>query len=298
MRKHFQSPIDRTTLIVVNPGDSKHGRGCVRGRPCRGFTLVELLVTVTVIAILAALLLPGLSRAKAHALRIQCLNSQKQLNLVGMLYSGDNRESLVLNGAGRPRPSGPYLWVLGSNHAFEEGLVNPRMLIDPAYSLFAAYVRVAPMYKCPTDRSTFNIAKRKIPKVRSYALNSYMGTIASNIEGPLRVSSAFRVYHKTSQTASDRPAQRFVFMDVNPGSICTPGYGVSMDTDTFIHYPGSAHNGQAVIAFADGHLEAHKWLDPRTRREQTRNNEHLPHNEPAPRNRDLQWLRERTTSRR
>jgi prepilin-type N-terminal cleavage/methylation domain-containing protein len=266
----------------------------------RGFTLVELLVVIAVISILAAMLLPALATAKSEALRIQCVNNQKQMTVAWSMYPADNREALILNGGDQSFASQyPHLWVYGGNHGDPPTLTNVQYLIGANYALMAPLQPQAALYKCPADTSTWSAGEtgKKVLELRSYSLNSYVGTTSGNSVGPLEFSSAYSIYLKTSQLSAGSPANRFLFMDVNPASICTPGFGVDMSAQTFIHFPSALHRKSGVVSFTDGHVEGHRWRDPRTIISITGNETFIPHYISSPNNQDLIWITQHATSR-
>jgi prepilin-type N-terminal cleavage/methylation domain-containing protein/prepilin-type processing-associated H-X9-DG protein len=272
-----------------------------------GFTLIELLVVVAVIGILAGLLLPALSKAKGHARRLQCLNSQKQLILTWGLYSSDNQEALVGNGHGIPGlPTTTRDWVAGDSHFFLPAYTNAQYLVNPEYAAFGGYVQAARLYHCPEDRTLLrrDSGAAPLPQVRSYAMNAYLGwtldlsqPVDPSYKTPI-MNPACKVYRKTGDLGGDTPSQLFVFIDTHPNSICMPAFVVYMPggpVDGFFHYPSSLHGGASVVSFADGHLETHRWADPRTR--PPVDTGILYHWDHSPGNPDVQWLRDHTTRR-
>ena len=267
-------------------------------KTCRGFTLIEVLVVIAIIAVLASLLLPALGRAKRQARRIQCIGNQKQLATAWMLYVADNADAVPGNGGNDAPSTSLRRWVQGSFY-YQSANTTEEYMLSPAYAQFAAYIKTIKVYVCPTDRDSLKIGNEYHSTKRSYALNAYVGWLGN---WDNRISSTggnglplYRIFKKHSQMTAAMPNGTLLFTDVNSNSICGPAFGVVMDQDRFFNFPSSTHERGAVLSFADAHVEWHRWKDVRTIKAFA--SDYHSHGEPSPGNLDIAWLRERTTVR-
>ena len=238
------APNSQLPSAVVSPG----------GR--RGFTLIELLVVIAIIAILAALLLPSLSKAKAKAYQAQCIGNLRQLALTSQLYADDNAGRFAPNGDGSTA-NGIKLWTLGAEHFLPQYFTNRAYLLDPQYALFADYLKSAGVYKCPSDRA--EPAWLGVPhvKLRSYSLNCFFNwqTPENSVFSTSRVT-----FRKQSDLARYDASQYFTFVDGAPLNICLPAFQLYPgDSGWLYHRPSAEHNNSGAFAYADGHVAAKRW---------------------------------------
>ncbi len=225
-----------------------------------GFTLIELLVVIAIIAILAAMLLPVLSKAKAKAYQVQCIGNLRQLAITSQLYTDDNSGYLVPNGFITSPTPNIKLWVAGSEHIFPGYFTNRAYLLDPQYALFAAYLKTVGVYKCPADRNEPVWLGVTYPKLRSYALNCFFNWQTPDDS----IFSASRVtFRKQTDLARYDSSQFFTFIDGAPLNVCQPAFALFNST-WFYHRPSAEHNNSGTLAFADSHVEAKRWRDTET----------------------------------
>jgi prepilin-type N-terminal cleavage/methylation domain-containing protein/prepilin-type processing-associated H-X9-DG protein len=245
---------------VVTLNSNPNRQANVPGSSRRAFTLIELLVVIAVIAILAALLLPALSKAKARAYQAKCLSNLRQLAVTYHLYADDNAAHLVPNGFIQTPTPAVKLWVVGGSHFLPQYFTNRDYLLDPKHALFADYLKNPDVYKCPSDRAEPAWLGTPHPKLRSYALNSFFNwqTPDNSVFSSCRVT-----FRKQSDLARYDATQYFTFIDGAPLNVCQPAFGLYNGT-WFYHRPSAEHNNGGTLAFADGHVEAKRWRDGET----------------------------------
>jgi len=246
---------------MLNPNASRRGMRA-------GFTLIELLVVIAIIAVLAAMLLPALSRAKIKALTTSCLNNSHQLTVAWIMYSGDNQERLVNNHTQGNANCGPNAWIT-SGTALGVGAwtgnarvdVNNLAIVNGFLYPYNANFKI---YHCPLDRAWVNGAPATL-RWRSYSMSTGMNWIDGTEKTPDNGS-----FVKSSDIIAPLPSRASVFIDEAENSIDNNALGINWCTTYddpttgaigYWNLPASRHSNGCVLSFAEGHSESWKWLD-------------------------------------
>jgi hypothetical protein len=188
-------------------------------------------------------------------------------------------------------------WCAGwlNNETFSPDNTNTALIVNSQLGKYAgSSYRI---YHCPADASKSE-GQKGIPRVRSYAMNCYVGQ-------PLfPATPGFKTFKKIADMTSLGTANAFVFIDERAESINDGSFLVEMDgfdpakpsPGNYLlgNYPGNTHAEKGVLGFADGHAEAHRWRDARTKPAPLPGGT-LPLDVPSANNEDVAWIQTRTS---
>jgi type II secretory pathway pseudopilin PulG len=240
-----------------------------------GFTRIELLAVLILIGISSATILPALARSRAKSLAFQCMNNNRQLCAAWRMYADESRDNIVFS-SDDGRWSNPFnQWAWTASHLDFDPYnqsnwdTNFDIVTHPLWPYTA---RDASIYRCPADPSYVVFNGQVKPRVRSFAMNVYLGGFADNAtvapgNGP------YRIYLKTTDLTAPSPSKIMIFVEerwetINWGNFYTvmAGYSPSDSSQYTLDQdlPGDIHNFAGSISFGDDHVELHRWRDPRT----------------------------------
>jgi prepilin-type processing-associated H-X9-DG protein/prepilin-type N-terminal cleavage/methylation domain-containing protein len=228
------------------------------------FTLIELLVVIAIIAILAAMLLPALTRAKSHALTTACLNNLKQLQAGWHMYDGENNDFV---------PPNSFVYDIITDQPLDQG---PSWCTNLApwdvtpdgiqHGMLFPYNTSLGIYHCPADVSkveTRGGAELAQTRFRSYNMSQslngpkYDGLLATYIPS----------FQKLTQIHAPAPSALLVFIDVHEKEILDTQFGIPTQAyggdGVWWDVPANRHNQGCNFSYADGHAEHWKWKVPK-----------------------------------
>lgn len=302
-----------------SPTALRSGQAAPRRPVTEGFTLVEMLVVIAILGVLAALLLPVLSRGRQKAQGVYCLNNGKQLMAAMTLYTGDYHDLFPPNPDDANTIPG-HNWCSGDAGVGRSQEFNPDLLKDPSRCLVSPYLSGnVSVFHCPGDtrRGLYQGADpywlgKTVPAARTFSMNQAVGTICAafdrvpgthagaptlavngpwlNNEDDHRRDSPWFTYGKLSNIRAPGPATLWMLVDEDVHNLNDAAFAFGMEHPIWIDAPGTYHNGGGGVAFADGHSESHQWQSPSPKK---------GHRAPVISPQDLQdwlWLRERTSA--
>ncbi len=243
-------------------GTACRARGNLAAQPS-AFTLIELLVVIAIIAILAALLLPALARAKDKAWTTACLSNLKQLGTCWHLYATDNADLLPPNNS----------VMLAGGGVFAAGISwcpdHPRTdtnTVDLRSGVLFQYNTSVAIYRCPADKSTVETGTGQQGtqfRNRSYNMSQSVNGYPEFLKLPPPINAPIPAWKKLSQIAQPSPSQAFVFIDEHPDVLLDAQFGnpVRMPYYSVAWWdmPADRHNRGGCLSFADGRVERWRW---------------------------------------
>ena len=214
----------------------------------QGFTLIELLVVIAILAILAALLLPSLTRSRQLSLSTACLSNLRQLQLASLTYSHDYKDELVPNHEVYRIDEARYIdgvsWAPGDAE-------NDLDVSNIVAGVLFPYVGATGVYRCPGDQSTIETRTppiRRLARVRSYKLNLWQ-----NCDD---VEIAFKKLIEVSEVKS--LSKSFAFVDAHENCLGDPTFGLGPPSDDYGRrwwdVPAGRHRQGCNFSFLDGHV--------------------------------------------
>jgi prepilin-type N-terminal cleavage/methylation domain-containing protein/prepilin-type processing-associated H-X9-DG protein len=216
-------------------------------RRYKAFTLIELLVVIAIIAILMAVLMPALKRAREGGKRAACLSNLKQLCLAWNMYADENDDRLVNGATGFSNSNqtwGDHRNELSWIDGFHPNAADYDLqLADIRRGALFPYVKNENLYRCSTGRRgqalTYSIM---------FSMNAVNHPWSQGIKG---------AHVKKRSEILPNQAQRFVMID--EGFMTSDAYAVYIHLEQWFDNPPVRHGDGVTLSFADGHVEHKKW---------------------------------------